>query len=105
MSANPPVEAAPKASVLSVSLDVLKLAVATIAGGPGGLGIALVQEALGHDHPVLGMVAEFGIRTLAKILPTLGGTEITDDELAAALAKDGWKAEPYDPLAAFRAGV
>lgn len=88
----------PKPSFGAIAVDVLKLALGIASGPAGILGVATL---LGPEHPVLNTIVQFGIRALGKIVPSLTEPEVTDEQLANEIDRQGGTTEPYDPLEPF----
>lgn len=81
-------------SALSVSADVIRYALG-IAQTPQGQAAVI---ALGG--PVAGLIVNFGLIGLNSVLSGWTEATITEEQIAAALAK-GWRVVPYDPSAMF----
>jgi uncharacterized membrane protein len=87
-------------TVGAVAVDTLKLAV-HYAASPEGM--AVLVGILGATNPVIGLIAQFGVRALSGIFSTLpaGTVTLSDADIQAMLAKGGVRVEPYDPTTMF----
>ena len=86
---------------MKVALDTLKLIVG-FAGSPAG--IDMIVKLLGTANPGVGLLATFGVRLLALVLPEITTESVTDEQITAALAAKGIKVDPFDPATLFAMG-
>ena len=77
-------------TTLTVTKSVLKFALA-LAGTP--MGVAALTSVGG---PVLGLIVKWGTAPLSNIIDSIDTEEITDEQVAEALAKKGGRVTPID---------